>query len=176
MARLDYSQAVFPSVLRQVADLTSVTLAVRLAREFGGHKLYFPRRPWANHAIAKCIGFTALERLCEELAGEEFILPAATTYLRWLDSRALMVLGLRKPEIARVLKVTPRHLNHLTKGFDPADIEIDETILLVGRYYRIAGKRPETRRSNGSFDLQQDFGWPIDEKGMRFKRDDSASA
>jgi hypothetical protein len=167
MARLDYTHALRPTVLAEAAKLTTPALALRLAREFGGRKLYFPVKIAMSHPIARCVGFKAAERLCREWGGEERIVPSARTHLRWLDARGLRLLGLKNDEIAQRLRIGERHVRHLLRDFDPDDYVVDDTVRSIALLYRVQPSALQAR-TPVMVPLQRDFGWPPAPSGMRF--------
>lgn len=165
--RLTCSAAMMPVLLQDIARLTSPELALRFARHFGNTRLYIPRRIAAGHPLARCLGLRAAERLCAALGGETQIVPRATPLLRWLDARALCVLGLSRGEAALRLGIGPRHMRKLLAGFSPDGIEIDPFVLSIGRQYGVnRSRRGAVMRAPESV-AQTDFGWAPACCGMR---------
>ncbi|HVJ53473.1 MAG TPA: hypothetical protein VM689_13480 [Aliidongia sp.] len=167
MAKLELRAGMLPELLQEIARLTTVSIAVSIAREWGGGRLYFPRKMAADHRLARRIGLKAATRLCRELGGEKFEIPAARHYLRWLDARALRVLRLSHQEIAELLKVNRKRVAELLEGFDPQGIELDELVLVIGLHYRVKGRARSAGRMKTEA-VQRDFGFPPAPGGMRY--------
>lgn len=155
-----------PALIQDVARLTSADLALKFARRFGNTTLYIPRRATGGHPLAQCLGMKGAERLCAARGGETCVVPAATAYLRWLDARALLALGLKRGDVAVRLQVGPRYLRKLTEGFEPASIEVDAFVRGIGRLYGV-GQGRRTNRSRRCDPMQADFGFPPAQGGMR---------
>lgn len=62
-------------LLREVAEATSVTAALKLARAFGGTKIYIPHRLPGGHALVDAAGRDAAEHLSSNYAGEILLVP-----------------------------------------------------------------------------------------------------
>ncbi len=163
--RLDCTPGMLPGVVQDVARLTSPLLAIRFARRFGNAKLYVPRRIGAAHPLARCLGPRGAQALCAAMGGETHVVPRATPFLRWLDARALCVLGLSRSEIAVRLGIGPRHVRKLLDGFSPDGIETDALVREIGRHYGVGRGRRGTHA--GIPGAQRDFGWPSAPGGMR---------
>jgi CRP-like cAMP-binding protein len=136
-ARLDYGQALSAEMLSEIAQLIGTDLALSFARRFGGSRLYIPRRPPIDHPITRCVGIRAAERLGRAFGGESFVVPGACGFLRWLDARALRILGLSHAQIGQLLGVQDRHVRRLLRGFKPEDYAIDDTVRAVAKVYGI---------------------------------------
>ena len=65
------------------------------------------------------------------------MVPGACGFLRWLDARALRILGLSHAQIGARLGVQDRHVRRLLRGFKPEDYAIDDTVRAVARVYGI---------------------------------------
>jgi hypothetical protein len=139
LSRLDYAKALTAELLSEIAQLVGVEAALVIARRFGGRRLYIPRRPGDGHKIVRCIGREGARRLGAALGGEGFIIPCARSYLRWLDARALRILGLSNAEIAERIGVNERHVRRLLHGFRPERYAADETVRAIGRLYGVEG-------------------------------------
>lgn len=145
---LDYTKALSAEFLSEVAQLIGTRLALTLARRLGGKRIYIPKVPGAAHKVARCIGLAAARRLGAALGGESFIVPRAASYLRWLDARALRILGLSHAEIAERIGINDRSVRRVLQGFRPEDYAIDETVREVARLYGIdlPGEAPTRSR------------------------------
>jgi hypothetical protein len=138
-ARLDYARAFSAELLAEIAGLIGSGAALKFARRFGGRRLYVPRRVRAGHPIEDCVGAEAAKVLAKELGGQAFNVPGARNYLRWLDVRALRLLGLSHAAIAERVGVHDRHVRRLLRAFRPEEYEIDETVRSIGRFYGLPG-------------------------------------
>ena len=168
MARLEIQIGMLPPLLQRVAALAGPTLAVQLAREFGGKRVYLPQRMFAHHPLAQCIGLAPAVRLAAEYAGEDLVIPSARVYTNWLDARALLVCGLSQPAIASRLRMGQRSVQRILRGFDPAAVEMNDTVRAIARHYRV--RSTTVRRASGlpdKRDPQADFGFPNDARGLR---------
>jgi hypothetical protein len=145
-ARLDYGKALTAEFLSEVAQSIGTERALALARRFGGRRLYIPRRVPVDHPISRCIGINAAEHLAATLGGEAFTIPGASGYLRWLDARALRIIGLSHPAIGRILGVQDRHVRRLLRGFRPELYQIDDTVRAIARLYHVPIERPSPIR------------------------------
>ncbi|HLY56365.1 MAG TPA: hypothetical protein VKS60_12465 [Stellaceae bacterium] len=137
--RLDYAKAITAELLSEMAQAIGTGPALVLARRFGGRPLYIPKRPGPGHKLTRCLGAENARRLGAAFGGERFIIPCARAYLRWLDARALRILGRPINEIARHLGVNDRHIRRLLYGFHPERYEADETVCEIGRLYGVDG-------------------------------------
>lgn len=162
MRTLDYQVGAMPVMIQTVANLSSPHLAVRFARRFGGQRLYFPQKLYTAHPIVRCLGERAATRVCAVWLKETLEVPSATTYLRWIDARALAVAGLSRSAIAGQMGLSLRHTHRLLEGFDPAGIAIDGTVAEIARLYGVSRRRLEyaTRTLERRHSGQHDFGWP----------------
>ena len=172
MATLDLQIGRMPDQLQKVAHIVGPMLAVRYARQFGGQKLYLPARIYAAHPLAQCLGMHAAQMLCDRLRNSDRgdvtdrYVPSASTYLTWLDARALRVCGLSPAQVAGRLGISTRHAERLLAGFDPSRIEMNDLVRSVARRYRVA--RRQTGPVVPAYCPQRDFGWPRDARGLRF--------
>ena len=165
MAKLDYNIVMMPALIQTVAHLSSTHTAVRFARTFGGKRLYFPNRLYSANPIVRCLGPRVAERVCKTFLAETIVVPAATHYLRWIDARALLVVGLSRADIGAALGLSQRQVFRLVEGFDPAEIEVDRTVLEIARLYNVS-RRTLSRVVVAQMNIRQrDFGWPADQRG-----------
>lgn len=107
-----------PQTLQEIAEIATPEIAVAIARQWGGKKLYFPRTLASTHPLAKLIGRKAALVLCHHFATLEIEIPAARTYLRWHEARRLKAEGKSHAEIAEALKIGTRWVGKLLQGFD----------------------------------------------------------
>lgn len=170
MATLDFQIGMMPLHLQRIAAVVGAALAVKLARRFGGRNFYVPEKIYGAHPLAECLGLRAATMLCAEFAREEFELPSARPYLNWLDARALRVCGLSPAMIAGRLGIGLRQVQKLLVGFDPAAIELSDTVHAVAKYYGVRLARGRGAGAAPVVRAQADFGFAPDRRGMRFTR------
>lgn len=126
-----------PEGLRHLAALSSPEMAIRFAREFGGERIYIPRKPSINSPLVECLGIKLALLVCERHGGEEWDVASARTYLRWLDVRALKMAGLSVRQIKRKLGIGMRHIRRLLNGFDPHGMPISPLARAVADHYHV---------------------------------------
>lgn len=166
MARLDYARALDSEPMPEINRLIGTKLAVQFIRRLGGRPLYFPAKLSATHPIADAIGLSAAERLCRDLHGQKFAIPAPSSQLNWLDARGLRALGLSASEIAKCIGITERHVRRLLGNYPIDGYVVDEAIETLGRHYKIKSSR--LRAAALPVQRQLDFGFPWDGKGLRY--------
>ncbi len=115
-----------PEVLREVADLAGIEVAVALARTFGGRRRYFPKVPAPDHPVAKALGLRAARLICGRMGGQEITIPRSTIFLNWYDARRLRRDGLSAGEIAKRLRLSERTVFRLTEGVERGDPSLRE--------------------------------------------------
>jgi len=107
-----------PGILQEIARFSTPEVAIAMARECGGRRLYVPRTLSHNHPLAAIIGRKAALLLIAHYGGEQIVIPAARTYLRWFDARRLRIAGKSRAEISRAIGVTMRQVEILLEGFE----------------------------------------------------------
>ncbi|MGH6622903.1 MAG: Mor transcription activator family protein [Burkholderiaceae bacterium] len=74
----DAALQALPAQLRKIAEVVGYTPALKLARHFGGVRLYVPAVMTPEHLLARLIGFEAAHRLAREYGGQmHFDIPRA---------------------------------------------------------------------------------------------------
>ncbi len=63
MAKLEFRVDQLPASLQEIARITSAVGASRVARRWGGRRLYIPERPPADHELVRELGKSAAKRL-----------------------------------------------------------------------------------------------------------------
>lgn len=67
-----------PTLLRQIAEVCGLGVALTLAAEYGSsHGLYVPRTPRIDHPLAQLVGWEAMQALCHHWGGERLQVPRA---------------------------------------------------------------------------------------------------
>jgi hypothetical protein len=110
-----------PGILQEIARFSTPEVAIAMAREWGGRRVYVPRTLSAGHRLARIIGRKAALLLCAHYGGEQIDIPGARTYLRWYDARRLKAAGKSHPEISKAIGIGLRQVQILLKGFEPGD-------------------------------------------------------
>lgn len=111
-----------PGVLAEIARLTSVEIAVALARSpLAGKRVRIPARPREGNPLVAVVGRQAAAVICHHLADWDGQIPTARAFLRWHDARSLKSAGMTTAQIAERLRLTERHVKQLLQGFDPGD-------------------------------------------------------
>lgn len=115
-----------PEVLAMVAEATSLPVALRLAADLGGTRLWLPERPQPGSALVQAVGQEAAERICDALGPGKVTIPlgpTATFMRRAKRIRELLAEGHSQSEIARLLHIhvrtVERHASRAGGGDDP---------------------------------------------------------
>jgi hypothetical protein len=109
-----------PGMLAEIARLTTVEIAIVIARVHGGRRLYLPREPKRDHPLSKLIGSKAARLICAHWGGERHDVPSARTFLHWYDARRLRSQNLSHTKISRELGIGINHVARLLQGFEPS--------------------------------------------------------
>jgi hypothetical protein len=111
-----------PGVLAEMARIAGTDIAIAIAREYGGRRLYLPRAPKRDHPLCKLIGTRPARLICEKLTsaakGDYFQIPSARTYLHWYDARRLRTEGKSHTQISRAIGISTKQVALLLKGFE----------------------------------------------------------
>lgn len=67
-----------PALLFDLREAFSEEVALRLARHYGGRRIYVPARPLADHYLARTMGIAVLEWLVARSPGQEILVPMAS--------------------------------------------------------------------------------------------------
>ena len=67
-----------PALLYDLREAFGEETALRLARHYGGRKIYVPSRPLAEHYLARTMGVAVLAWLVSRTPGQEVLVPMAT--------------------------------------------------------------------------------------------------
>lgn len=97
-----------PALLRDLADVVGLTVALRLAGEKGGTRVYVPASASPDHPLAAIVGIEGLRFLADRYGGtlvEVPLGPHANFGLRFRRERirALLVAGGSEAQIARAV-------------------------------------------------------------------------
>ncbi|HEV2675529.1 MAG TPA: hypothetical protein VGV37_13375 [Aliidongia sp.] len=110
-----------PEMLANIARWTSVEIAIAIAREFGGGRLYIPETIKREHPLARLVGLQAARVIGAQLGGERFKVPSARVYLNWLDAKRMFAEGKTRQQIAKTLHLNYDRVRQLTAGFEMLD-------------------------------------------------------
>ena len=112
-----------PGVLAEIARLTTVEVAVAVARSsVAGQRIKIPARPRPGNRLAQVVGPQAMARICAELAGWEGLVPSAKPFLKWHDARTLRRAGHTPGAIAARLGVSLRWVQVLLQDMPKEEI------------------------------------------------------
>lgn len=104
-----------PGVLAEIARITSVDVAVKIARHWNGER-YMPRDPGRDHALSKLVGIKAARLIAKHVGAGHIRIPNARGVLRYHDARRLRRSGATLPEIGAILGITAEQAGRLCKG------------------------------------------------------------
>ena len=123
MARIALTAHALPQLLREIAEVTSLETAERLARHWGGQRKSIPRRLGAEHELARLVGLFHAGRICRLIGGEQVDIPSASVILTALDAQRLADQGRSHAEIAAKLGRSVRHIRRILAGYEPPPAE-----------------------------------------------------
>lgn len=66
-----------PAFLRSVANAAGADIARALTNEFGGRRIYIPKRPQPGQMLVESLGLEAVKRIAELFGGEVVEVPKA---------------------------------------------------------------------------------------------------
>ncbi len=93
MDSLDVEQVIdwenLPSGLSDIRRIAGAPTAIALARSYGGHSVYIPRRVNEAHPLVALLGPEAVEALGSVYGGERINVPKADSILRQLRCRSI---------------------------------------------------------------------------------------
>jgi hypothetical protein len=128
----DLKPDALPGILSDIARYTSMDIAIKVARKWGGHRLHVPRKDFKNlptHPLTREVGIKAARIICHHFGGDRYKVPNARTILRWHDARALRLRGFSTREIADKLVIGEPRVRALLKGLPvPASVNKAERI------------------------------------------------
>lgn len=101
--------------------------ALRLARAFGGARLYVPRSIQQRSPLAVALGIRAARLLSERFGGGTFDVPTARAEIRKANVLSLAHRGRDVGAIARAVGLSPRRVRTILSAADSAaDTETGE--------------------------------------------------
>jgi hypothetical protein len=139
-----------PGVLKTVAEITSVDVAVALARWKGGRVLYIPMEAnlGPDHEMIKKLGRRAALRIARHFGRGDVLIPQAKNILTWMDARRMRREGKSTAEIAKALNRHQRHIMLLVRGVeaDPGAIAAVDRCVICGKRHGAGKPRPDDRQ------------------------------
>ena len=105
-----------PQLLRDIAELTSVQVALELAERLGGTRLYFPIDPAPDNLLARAVGLDTARVLARHYGNLHLDIP------RFASGRKLAIARAdgTAPDVARRFGVTERWVRKV-RNEAPAD-------------------------------------------------------
>jgi hypothetical protein len=137
-----------PGVLQEIARLTSIEVAIAIARWRGGRRLYIPLEAGLkhDHDLVKAIGRSPALRIVRHFGKGEIAVPNAKPYLNWLDARRLRREGLSVAQISVKLNLGQRRVQALVAGVEPlagsADVKGAGRCVVCGHKHRSGSAHP----------------------------------
>ncbi|WP_434147942.1 Mor transcription activator family protein [Methylocaldum gracile subsp. desertum] len=114
---LDVEQ--LPRVLQEIASLVGPENAVKIARAYGGVRLYVPRRMKPDHPLAELVGFENARALSTAFGGlPHFDIPQVYRLLLEARNRAILKdrsQGMSVRELALKYRLTEKHVHNIQK-------------------------------------------------------------
>lgn len=108
-------QDFLPGVLAEIAEATSVEVAVKIAQAKGGRRVYIPARPAADHWLSQLVGHANALAIGKAIApgfgGIDMLIPMGPSHSnaqRWRVMHELIDNGRSKREIAAACGVHER--------------------------------------------------------------------
>ena len=114
-----------PTMLRVIAELDGVDVAIHVAEKLGGTRLWLPKNGWSRDAaIAKIVSPMAADALCNEIgAGITVNVPTARTVINWSKVTSLREAGHSYNQIAVATKLSHRQILRICKGIKPRNLD-----------------------------------------------------
>lgn len=124
-------QDFLPGVLAEIAEATSVEVAVKIAQAKGGRRVYLPARPAADHWLAQLVGHANALAIGKAIApgfgGIDMLIPMGPSHSnaqRWRVMHELIDNGRSKREIAAACGVHERTVQmHRNRREDMARVD-----------------------------------------------------
>jgi hypothetical protein len=113
----------WPPGLVEIASRIGAEAALKLAREYGGVRLYVPQTMRSGHPIARLIGPVAAQALCDWRPGEQLELP--TLYAMRAKKAMIIKAEGSNRAIARSLGVSERYVRLVRNAGRTRDDEPD---------------------------------------------------
>lgn len=102
---LDQDECESRITVRQVAEVIGDEAAHKLARDFGGTRLYIPSEPCESHPLTLSVGREVALVIAEKFAGEELVIPMYKSRAeRRLDRELILKLRTHHRSIAAIAR------------------------------------------------------------------------
>ena len=105
--------AIEGSVLQDLLSVLGEDGLLRLLEQYGGVRLYVPRRMPPEHALARGLGWETAQALCQFAGSGELRVPTGRHWrarARYAQIRALRAQGMSLRELARRFLLSERHI------------------------------------------------------------------
>jgi Homeodomain-like domain len=110
-----------PKSLLELADILGIRIALKLVSEFGGCDVKFPKTLPANHVLIEVLGEEDALAVCGYMDGGTAYIPHARTGSTRREILNLEKRGLNRPDIARQLGLSSRHVRRLANKSGPTN-------------------------------------------------------
>jgi hypothetical protein len=143
-----------PGVLGEIARATTIDVAVAIARQHGGRRLYVPREAKRDHPLCRLVGAKAAMVICHRWGGERYDIPSAKPFLHWYDARRLRAEGHTYAMISREIGVGMQHVRQLLDGFEAPAATMRATDA-TPHFCAVCGHRHRAKAAHGTPDPRQ---------------------
>jgi hypothetical protein len=114
------------TTLDDVAAVIGFSATLRLAAWFGdGGNLYVPEKINADQVLARLIGVSAAQRLCDEWGGEHLALPRLTAYEDDVKRRVvgrMLEQGFSTREVSTHIRMSERRIQQIARELESAGL------------------------------------------------------
>lgn len=114
------------TTLDDVAAVIGFSATLRLAAWFGdGGNLYVPEKINAEQVLARLIGVSAAQRLCDEWGGEHLALPRLTAYEDDVKRRVvgrMLEQGFSTREVSTHIRISERRIQQIARELESAGL------------------------------------------------------
>lgn len=111
--------ASLPRSLAAMAKIVPLDAVMKIAKRYGGMRIYVPRNPSPQSEIARLIGLRGARALCAKQGGGEIEIPrarAAFNEIRDAEIRLLRRRGASLPDLARRFGLVTRQVRRICNG------------------------------------------------------------
>lgn len=114
------------TTLDDVAAVIGFSATLRLAAWFGdGGNLYVPEKVSADQVLARLIGVSSAQRLCDEWGGEHLALPRLTAYEDDVKRRVIgrmLEQGFSTREVSTHIRMSERRIQQIARELESAGL------------------------------------------------------
>ena len=115
-----------PTSMEDVADLFGQGVALKLMRLYGGQDVEFPKNLRDGHEWISVFGAGIAHELCHFLSGQRMYVPRGGARQTLREIKALEKLGKKRHEMAKLLRVSERHIRRLSESAHTANLLFPE--------------------------------------------------